>query len=101
MRASVVIPCFNSLKYLPETLSTVLAQTYDDFEVVLVDDGGSDDLAAWAASFPDGAGDPRVRVVRQDNAGVSAQRVHDLLQAAADATRNPACLLYTSPSPRD
>ena len=74
MRATVVIPCFNSLKYLPETLSTVLAQTFDDMEVVLVDDGGSDDLAAWAATFPDGAGDPRVRVVRQDNAGVSAAR---------------------------
>ena len=74
MRASVVIPCFNSLKYLPETLATVLAQTYGDFEVVLVDDGGSDDLAGWAATFPDGAGDPRVRVVRQENAGVSAAR---------------------------
>ena len=74
MRASVVIPCFNSLKYLPETLSTVLGQTFDDFEVVLVDDGGSDNLTEWAATFPNGNGDPRVRVVRQENAGVSAAR---------------------------
>jgi glycosyltransferase involved in cell wall biosynthesis len=74
VRASVVIPCFNSLKYLPETLSTVLGQTFDDFEVVLVDDGGSDNLTEWAATFPNGNGDPRVRVVRQENAGVSAAR---------------------------
>ena len=84
MRASVVIPCFNSLKYLPETLLTVLAQTYDDFEVVLVDDGGSDDLAGWAATFPDGTGDPRVRVVRQENAGVSAARNLGVTSAQGD-----------------
>jgi len=70
MRASVVIPCYNSLRWLPETLDSVLAQTFADFEVVLVDDGGSDDLTGWAA----GRGDDRVRVVRQDNAGVSAAR---------------------------
>ena len=84
MRASVVIPCFNSLKYLPETLLTVLAQTYDDFEVVLVDDGGSDDLAGWVATFPDGTGDPRVRVVRQENAGVSAARNLGVTSAQGD-----------------
>lgn len=70
MRVSVVIPCYNSLRFLPETLDSVLAQTWEDLEVVLVDDGGTDDLAGWLAGRPD----PRVRVVRQDNAGVSAAR---------------------------
>lgn len=70
MRVSVVIPCYNSLRWLPETLDSVLTQTFDDFEVILVDDGGSDGLAAWAGEL----GDDRVRVVRQDNAGVSAAR---------------------------
>ena len=70
MRASVVIPCYNSLDFLPATVDSVLAQTFGDFELVLVDDGGTDDLAGWAATVDD----PRVRVVRQDNAGVSAAR---------------------------
>ena len=70
MRASVVIPCYNSLDFLPATVDSVLAQTFGDFELVLVDDGGTDDLTGWAATVDD----PRVRVVRQDNAGVSAAR---------------------------
>lgn len=74
MRVSVVIPCHNSLRFLPETLGSVLDQDLpagvEPLEVVLVDDGGDDDLSGWAA----GLGDDRVQVVRQDNAGVSAAR---------------------------
>ena len=75
MRVSVVIPCFNSLQFLPETVDSVLAQDLppdlvDQVEVVLVDDGGSDSLAEWA----DARGDARVRVVRQANGGVAAAR---------------------------
>lgn len=70
MRVSVVIPCHNSLRWLPETLDSVLVQTFGDFEVVLVDDGGTDDLVSWAG----GLDDTRVRVVRQGNAGVAAAR---------------------------
>jgi len=75
MRVSVVIPCHNSLRFLPETLDSVLHQDLPDawadgFEVVLVDDGGTDDLAGWVAA----RGDDRVRLVRQDNGGVSSAR---------------------------
>lgn len=80
MRASVVIPCFNSLRWLPETLDSVLSSTFDDFEVVLVDDGGSDELGAWAAA----RGDGRVRVVRQENAGVSAARNRGVAEAGSE-----------------
>lgn len=69
-----MVPCFNSLAYLPDTLRSILDQrlppAVDGLEVVLVDDGGDDDLTGWAAQL----GDERVRVVRQDNAGVSAAR---------------------------
>nr|HPU40097.1 glycosyltransferase [Microthrixaceae bacterium] len=44
---TVVVPCFNSLDYLPQTVSSILAQEHDHLEVVLVDDGGTDDLAGW------------------------------------------------------
>lgn len=67
---SVVVPCFNSLRFLPATLDTVRSQTFEDLEIVLVDDGGSDDLAGFVA----GVDDDRIRLVRQDNAGVSAAR---------------------------
>ena len=80
MRVSVVIPCFNSLEYLPRTLESVYEQDLSDsgitdFEILLVDDGGSDGLADWLAGQPyPSSGERRVRVVRQENAGVSAAR---------------------------
>lgn len=76
----MVIPCHNSLRWLPETLDAVLAQRHEDFEVLLVDDGGTDDLAAWAAEV----GDHRVRVVRQDNAGVAAARNRGVAEARGE-----------------
>ncbi|HEX8391736.1 MAG TPA: glycosyltransferase family 2 protein [Longimicrobium sp.] len=66
---SVVIPTYNQPDLLDEALRSVFAQTFRDFEVVVVDDGSTDDtprrLRAW--------GD-RVRVVRQPNGGVGAAR---------------------------
>ena len=76
----MVIPCHNSLRWLPETLQTVSAQTFEDFEVVLVDDGGDDDLAGWVATL----GDDRLRVVRQDNAGVAAARNRGIAEARGE-----------------
>jgi glycosyltransferase involved in cell wall biosynthesis len=76
----VVIPCYNSLRWLPQTLDAVRGQSFGDLEVVLVDDGGDDDLAGWAA----GLGDERVRVVRQDNAGVSAARNRGVAEARGE-----------------
>ncbi len=69
-RVTVVIPCHNSLRWLPSTLNAVMDQDFDDFEVVLVDDGGDDDLAGWAATIDD----QRVRVISQVNRGVAAAR---------------------------
>ncbi|MEM9164415.1 MAG: glycosyltransferase, partial [Cyanobacteria bacterium P01_F01_bin.4] len=41
---SVVIPAYNAMAYLPQTVENVLQQTYDDFEVILVNDGSSDNI---------------------------------------------------------
>lgn len=79
-RVTVVIPCHNSLRWLPETMRTVMGQTFSDFEVVLVDDGGDEDLEGWTGSL----GDDRVRVVRQDNAGVSAARNRGISEARGE-----------------
>ncbi len=67
---SVVIPCYNSEKVIRETIESVLVQTERNFEVIIVDDGSTDDTAAIAAS----SGDPRIHILRQSNSGASAAR---------------------------
>ena len=58
---SVVIPLFNKEVPIGRTLESVLAQSYRDFEVVVVDDGSRDDGAAVVEGFAD----PRIRLIRQ------------------------------------
>ncbi|MBT2468948.1 bifunctional glycosyltransferase family 2 protein/CDP-glycerol:glycerophosphate glycerophosphotransferase [Streptomyces sp. ISL-66] len=71
-RLSIVVPVYNVELYLDECLESIAAQTFDDFEVVLVDDGSTDDSAAMAQAFADR--DARFRVVLQQNAGLGAAR---------------------------
>ena len=67
-RVAVVIPCYNHGRYLAETVESVLAQTFEDLEVVVVDDGSTDDSAALAQALC-GQHPGRVRLLRQPNAG--------------------------------
>ncbi len=66
---SVVIPVYNSEKYLNECIKSVFAQTCDDFELILVDDESKDSSPAicdsWGEKYPD-----KVRVIHQKNTGV-------------------------------
>ncbi|HWJ66356.1 MAG TPA: glycosyltransferase [Nocardioides sp.] len=71
-RLSVVIPVYNLADSLGPCLESVLAQPVPDLEVVVVDDGSTDDSAAVAARWA--ARDPRITLVRQDNGGVSRAR---------------------------
>jgi glycosyltransferase involved in cell wall biosynthesis len=64
---SVVIPCYNSARYLGETIESVLAQTYARVEVIVVDDGSTDATPKIAQSYP-------VQYVYQTNGGISAAR---------------------------
>lgn len=67
---SVIIPAYNQAKYLGAAIQSVLDQTYPRFEVIVVDDGSTDNTAAVVAGFSD----PRVRYIRQENRGLSAAR---------------------------
>lgn len=67
---SVIIPLYNKAKYIGRTLASVLGQTWQDFEVIVVDDGSTDDGGAVVQA----CGDPRVRLIRQANQGPGAAR---------------------------
>jgi glycosyltransferase involved in cell wall biosynthesis len=75
---SVIIPVCNRAGALCDAISSVLVQTCQDFEIVIVDDGSKDDPAASVARF----NDPRIRILRQANLGGGAAR-----NAAIDAAR--------------
>jgi len=66
-RFSVTVPAYNAERTLAETLESVLAQTFSDWELVVVDDGSTDGTRALAERFA--ARDPRVRVFTQENRG--------------------------------
>jgi glycosyltransferase involved in cell wall biosynthesis len=69
---SIIVPVYNGREYLDRCVSSVVAQTLRDWELILVDDGSTDGAGAlcdqWAAR------DARIRVIHQKNAGVSAAR---------------------------
>jgi glycosyltransferase involved in cell wall biosynthesis len=62
---SVVIPSYNSMMFLPTTLSSVLQQTFTDFEVLIIDDGGQDNIEDWFTTISD----DRVKLFSQENKG--------------------------------
>lgn len=70
---TVIIPAYNAARYLPEAIDSVLQQTAPDLEIIVVDDGSTDDTAAILAPYLDRHGD-RIQLLQQQNAGVSAAR---------------------------
>ena len=74
---SVVIPLYNRADIVGDTIRSVQSQDWRDFEIVVVDDGSRDNPAPVIGAF----GDPRVRYIRQDNAGGGAARNRGIEEA--------------------
>lgn len=72
MKLSVIIPCYNGAAYLEDCLRSVLAQTFRDFEAIVIDDGSRDDSLAVARRVAQE--DRRIVVLSQENSGVAAAR---------------------------
>jgi glycosyltransferase involved in cell wall biosynthesis len=69
-KVSVVIPFYNAMKYLPETVDTVLQQTYSDYEVVIVNDGSTENIEDWVRNL----NHPKIRLINQENQGCAGAR---------------------------
>lgn len=69
---AVIVPCYNYGAYVKETVASVLASTYNNYEIIIVDDGSTDPHTIKILDELNNVN--RVRVIRQDNAGLSAAR---------------------------
>jgi glycosyltransferase involved in cell wall biosynthesis len=77
---SILVPVFNAGAYLDRTIASVRAQTWTEFELIVVDDGSTDDAVDRACSIRD----PRLRVIRQSNQGAPAALNRGLAVASGE-----------------
>ena len=77
-RVSVIIPCYNQAHYLGDALASIAAQTHGQPEVIVVDDGSTDNAVEVAKRYPG------VRYVRQDNGGLAAARNTGIRHSTGD-----------------
>ncbi|MDM5272778.1 glycosyltransferase family A protein, partial [Sulfurovum sp. zt1-1] len=77
---SVVIPLYNKEQYIAKTLESVLLQTFQEYEIIVVDDGSTDKSTFEVKRYNDN----RIRLIQQENAGVSAARNRGIEEANYD-----------------
>ena len=77
---SIIVPAYNIEQYLHQCVDSILAQTFSDFEVILVDDGSTDDTARICDTYEQK--DTRIHVIHKKNGGLVSARKAGLLNAA-------------------
>lgn len=75
-KISIIVPVYNTAKYLERCVDSIVAQTYTDWELLLIDDGSTDDSATICDEYA--AKDERIRVSHKENGGVSDTRNYGL-----------------------
>jgi len=78
----IIVPAYNTEMYLPATLEGVVAQTFTDWQLIVVNDGSTDSTPAIGADFA--RRDPRVRVISQPNGGGGTARNHGVEEMSDD-----------------
>lgn len=81
-KISVIVPVYKAEAYLPACIASIRAQTYQNLEIILIDDGSPDSCGALCDGYA--AEDPRVRVIHKENGGQSAARNMGLDIATGD-----------------
>ena len=81
-KISVIIPAYNIQAYLGPTLDSVLAQTYKNLEILVVNDGSKDDTGTVADTYA--ATDSRIRVIHKENGGVTSARLRGVAEATGE-----------------
>lgn len=79
---SIIVPAYNSAAFIQKCIESVLNQTYSGFELLLVDDGSTDDTLSICRTYA--ASDPRVKVIHKENGGHTSARNAGLKIAAGD-----------------
>lgn len=79
-KISVIIPAYNAMNYLPDTLDNLLKQTYNDFEIIIVNDGSSDSIEQWFSQLQD----RRVKLISQENQGAGLARNTGIINAKGE-----------------
>lgn len=79
-KISVIVPVYNVEKYLVRCVDSIVNQTYENLEIILVDDGSPDASGSICDSFTD----PRIRVIHKENGGLSSARNAGLDIATGD-----------------
>lgn len=77
---SVIIPVYNKASFVGETLKSVLAQTYTDFEIIVINDGSTDECETVIQGF----NDSRIRYFHKENEGVAVARNEGIAEAQGD-----------------
>ena len=83
LRVSVIVPSFNAEAFLSDAVKSVLNQTWRELELIIVNDGSTDETMALAEQFGDG--DRRVKIVDKPNGGPSSARNAGIAAASGDA----------------
>ena len=82
-KVSVIIPAYNSEKYIEKALNSLSNQTYDDFDLTIVNDGSTDNTLAVIDDFAASFGN-KLRVINQENQGVAKARKTGFLATDSD-----------------
>lgn len=81
-RITVVVPAYNNGKELPRCLDSLLAQTHEELEIIVVNDGSRDDTASVLAEYT--ARHNKIRAIHKENGGVTSARLAGIAEAKGD-----------------
>lgn len=82
-KVSIIIPCYNAEKYLNEALESIEKQTYDNIEIILIDDGSKDKTFKLLENYKNNSL-RKVKIIKQENRGVSSARNNGIINATGE-----------------